>query len=137
MNAHQIVANLLEEAISPEYDDPMVRDYLARFDKIERERLKAQERETGLETEREMAEEEKIKREREARKGEASFSADVKKAEAYFHDPERKKWSKMPEVRVGKVTGGDFPAKPPSNVIKGATKWVPKHHYKPKSWEIW
>jgi hypothetical protein len=138
MNAHQIVAGLLDEAVQPEFTDPVVRDFLTRTAQIERERLKSQEREGGLATEREMAEEEKIRREREAearRKGTLVHGTRLK-ARDYFRSPERKTWPKMPEIeRTGEVLPTDFGTKKqtPEIQIKGATKWYPKHYFKPKS----
>jgi len=149
MNAHQIIAVLLDEAFVPDYTHPVGRDYAAERGQITQQlttahqkQLKAQERELGMETEREMAEEEKIRREREAearRKG-TLVHGTRSKARDYFRNPERKSWPKMPEIeRTGEVIPTDFGTRKqePSVQIKGAKKYQPKHYIMPKPWTHW
>jgi hypothetical protein len=149
MNARQIIASLLDEAFVPDYSDPMGRDYAAERGEIAQQlamqhqkQLQSQEREAGLETEREMAEEEKLRREREAaaRKKGTLLHGTRLKARDYFRSPERKTWPKMPEIeRTGEVLPTDFGTKKqePEIQIKGAQKYQPKHYIMPKPWKHW
>ena len=81
-----------------------------------------------------------------AAKEEPFSGTDKDKAKQYFIHPPKKPSLAMQQFKSGikdwkvlKTTQPEVKSKTtqPSLVIRGATKFVPKHLFKPKSWEIW
>lgn len=144
--AHQIVSSLIDEGFTPDYSEPTGRDYELERTQIKtdldcerRKELEREEREAGLETEREMREQGWSPEEEKIRAGTATSGHHGKRARDYFSHSDRKRWPKMPEVKVGKVSGGDWPTKPtpPPVQIKGRQMYQPAHFAMPAPWKNW
>jgi len=116
MNAHQIVATLLDEADFTHGGKSELSQLLGRDVWREKEEI-------------EHALEQRRKQEQPRRAEEVPFSGrSRKKAADYFRSPERTSWPKMPETpRYGEVIQPKWGTKvqEPSMEIKGAEKYVP------------
>lgn len=159
--AHYIVAALIGEAFVPDYSDPTGIDWKAEGNKAEREfllrnqdRLKREEREVGIQTQREMTTKEKWTPAQEPPKKRKmpNHGSNRRLARSYWNAPQ------PPQARRAVYQSGSnyvtrtrkpqaSPAPPPSQPnkpsneqffqIKGAKKYQPKNRTMPAPWKNW
>jgi hypothetical protein len=161
--AHQLVEALLDEAFQPDYSDPTGVDWKAEGDKAEHEflmrnqdRLKREEREVGIKTQREMsAKDGWTPAEEPPRKIKSpQHGSNRRLARNYWNAPQPPQAQRaVYQTDKGYVTQTAKPKGPaaqPANQggapkpsanqffqIKGSKKYQPKHFAMPKPWKNW